>query len=89
VSTVERIQKVIQKPFYSIPVVNFAGKVIGMIPKNFIIVLIEQHCWYEHKEVEQKQSFLYRSVSERAMSTTNKNRNQNDQRFPKASDFEH
>ena len=41
VSTVERLYEICQKPFHSFPVVNMAGKVIGMIPKNFIIVLIE------------------------------------------------
>ena len=51
VSTVARIHEVITQPYHSIPVVNLNGKVIGIIPKNFIIVLIEQHCWYEHKEV--------------------------------------
>ena len=35
--------------FSSVPVVNMAGKIIGMIPKNFIIVLIENHAWYEHE----------------------------------------
>lgn len=52
VCTVQRLYEVTQKQFNSFPVVNIAGKVIGMIPKNFIIVLIEHHQWYEHKEVE-------------------------------------
>lgn len=52
VCTVQRLFEVTQKQFNSFPVVNIAGKVIGMIPKNFIIVLIEHHQWYEHKEVE-------------------------------------
>ena len=37
--------------FSTIPVVNMAGKVIGMIPSNFVIVLIENHAWYEHELV--------------------------------------
>ena len=80
-STVSRLNECIRKPFHSFPVVNMAGKVIGMIPKNFIIVLIEHHCWYEHKEVENKQSFLYKSVSERALSVTNKARKKIDDSF--------
>ena len=37
--------------FNSVPVVNMAGKIIGIIPKNFIIILIENHAWYEHEHV--------------------------------------
>ena len=37
--------------FTSIPVVNMAGKIIGMISKNFIITLVENHAWYEHELV--------------------------------------
>lgn len=70
VSTVQRIQEVILKPFHSFPVVNLAGKVIGLISKNVVIVLIEQHCWYEHKDLERKQPFLFRSVSDRTSSTS-------------------
>jgi len=55
--------------------VNFAGKVIGMIPKNFIIVLIEQHQWYEHQEIEFTQPLLYRSVSLRSSTTNKKSKN--------------
>jgi len=47
VCTVERLAEVLQYDFSSIPVVNMSGKTIGMIPKNFIVVLIENHWWYE------------------------------------------
>ena len=40
--------------FNSTPVVNMAGKIIGLIPTNFIIVLIENHAWYEHELTEDK-----------------------------------
>lgn len=33
--------------FSSIPVVNMAGRIIGVIPRDFVIVLIENHIWYE------------------------------------------
>jgi hypothetical protein len=32
--------------FSTIPVVNMAGRIIGLIPVNFIIVLLENHIWY-------------------------------------------
>ena len=37
--------------FNSTPVVNMAGKIIGLIPTNFIIILVENHAWYEHELV--------------------------------------
>lgn len=48
VCSVERLAEVCQDNvnYSSIPVVNMAGKIIGLIPKNFIIVLIENHHWY-------------------------------------------
>jgi hypothetical protein len=65
-----------------------AGKVIGLIPKNFIIVLIEQHAWYEHgqnnfagpvKTAATPIKSLYRSATIRdlaknAPSPTNRNK---------------
>ena len=47
VCSVDRLAEVCKdNQFSSIPVVNMAGKIIGLIPKNFIIVLIENHHWY-------------------------------------------
>ena len=47
VCSVDRLAEVCQDhQFSSIPVVNMAGRIIGLIPKNFIIVLIENHHWY-------------------------------------------
>lgn len=40
--------------FSSIPVVNMAGRIIGMIPRNFIIVLMENHVWYDESHVKGK-----------------------------------
>ena len=40
--------------FSSIPVVNMAGRIIGMIPRNFIIVLMENHVWYDESQVNGK-----------------------------------
>ena len=51
VCQVDRLQEVCSMGFSSIPVVNMAGRIIGLIPANFIIVLIEQHQWYEEEKV--------------------------------------
>ena len=39
--------------FSSIPVVNMAGRIIGLIPRNFVIVLIENHHWYNNDIVRE------------------------------------
>jgi len=46
VCQVQRLEQLIQTPYHTIPVVNMAGKLIGLIPKSFIFVLIENHQWY-------------------------------------------
>ena len=50
VCQVERLAEVLDNEFSSIPVVNMAGRIIGMIPKNFVIVLIENHHWYDQEK---------------------------------------
>ena len=50
ISSVRRLSEVINTPFNTFPVLNMAGNVMGMIPKNFIIVLIERLHWYELKK---------------------------------------
>ena len=37
--------------FNSIPVVNMAGRIIGLIPKSFIVILIENHWWYDEEQI--------------------------------------
>ena len=37
--------------FSSIPVVNMAGRIIGLIPANFVITLIEHHQWYAEEKI--------------------------------------
>ena len=58
--------------FSTIPVVNMAGRIIGMIPKNFVIVLIENHCWYKDDKIRAKTeagaSQFYRTAITRQLS---------------------
>ena len=35
--------------YHSIPVVNISGKLIGLIPKNFLIVILENLRFYDWK----------------------------------------
>ena len=63
VCQVDRLQEVCSMGFSSIPVVNMAGRIIGLIPANFIIVLIEQHQWYEEEKVIRGGSVASEQVS--------------------------
>ena len=47
---VERLAEVCSNSFNTIPVVNMAGRIIGLIPRNFVIVLLENHVWYDEED---------------------------------------
>jgi hypothetical protein len=49
VTTVEKLTEVLDSHYSTIAVVNLFGSLIGLIPKNFVIVLLENHWWYEEK----------------------------------------
>lgn len=50
VCSVERLIEVLNSHYSTIPVVNMYGSLIGLIPKSFVVVLIENHQWYELKK---------------------------------------
>ena len=52
VTTVERLSDVLSsdRGYSTISIVNMYGILIGLIPKSFVVVLLEQHQFYEHKE---------------------------------------
>jgi len=37
----------LQTTHSAFPVLNIQGNVVGIIPKNFIIILIERNMWYD------------------------------------------
>jgi len=53
--SVEAVSKLIQLPYSTFPVLNSAGNIVGMIPKNFLIVLIEYHHWLDESKLTAKQ----------------------------------
>jgi len=62
VPTVERLAQVLQTTHSAFPVLNMAGNIVGMIPKNFIIILLENHRWYSTDEKRSESvSHLYRT----------------------------
>jgi len=44
---VDYLSDILQKPYSMYPVLNTAGNIVGMMPKNFLIVLIENHHWMD------------------------------------------
>ena len=53
--TVEYLMTVLKKTFSMFPVLNRAGNLVGMIPKNFIIVLLENHHFYDVSLLDENQ----------------------------------
>jgi hypothetical protein len=49
--SVEYLVDILQKPFSQYPVMNSAGNIVGMMPKNFLIVMIENHHWMDLKKL--------------------------------------
>ena len=50
--SVEYLVDILTKPFSTYPVLNSAGNFVGMIPKNFLIVLIENHHWVDLRKLD-------------------------------------
>jgi CBS domain containing-hemolysin-like protein len=53
--SVEYLKDILQKPFSMFPVLNSAGNIVGMMPKNILIVLIENQHWLDLKKLTQQQ----------------------------------
>lgn len=47
VCSVRRLSEVMRASYNTLPVVNSSGNLIGMIPKNFLHVILENHHFYE------------------------------------------
>jgi predicted transcriptional regulator len=46
VVTVKKIHEALKSPHHGFPVMNMDNQVIGLIPKNFLIVLIRERAYY-------------------------------------------
>ena len=47
ICSVEYLRDILKKPFNMFPVVNTAGNIVGIMPKSFLIVLVENHHWVD------------------------------------------
>ena len=52
---ITHLQKLLQCGFSTFPVMNSSGNIVGVIPKNFIIVLIENHHWVDVNQLDSYQ----------------------------------
>lgn len=51
IASVSRIAEIIKDDKYNMfPVLNMAGNIFGLIPKNFLVILVEHHNWYRAPE---------------------------------------
>jgi hypothetical protein len=53
--SVEYLRDILKKPFNVFPVLNSAGNIVGMIPKSFLIVLVEQYHWVNTDKLDSQQ----------------------------------
>jgi len=58
VCTVERLSQVLQAGFNTIPVANMHGSIIGMVPKNFVVILIENQMFYENSRLSRAKTMI-------------------------------
>ena len=47
VPTVNSLIRLLRTTHSAFPVLNIKGNVVGIIPKNFIIILLERQMWYD------------------------------------------
>ena len=52
---IDHLAKILQRPYSSFPVVNSSGNIIGIIPKNFLIKLIELHHFVDQDSLDKNQ----------------------------------
>jgi H+/Cl- antiporter ClcA len=50
VETVKNIFTALKTPHHAFPVTNTSGQVIGLIPKNFLVVMIQRRVYYSHPD---------------------------------------
>jgi len=63
IESVENIKSALLSSHHGFPVMNSRGNVVGLIPKNFLIVLIKSKAWY----IWDKESALQDDLAAREM----------------------
>ena len=64
----EYLSEILQHDFSMFPVLNSAGNMVGMIPKNFLIVLLKHHNFIDESKLTERQKAklprMYRRLSD-------------------------
>ena len=50
VAKMEHIKVALQSSHHGFPVTNSKGRVVGLIPKNYLIILIQNNIYYKREE---------------------------------------
>lgn len=51
IAEMRQVQIALDSDHHAFPVLNTAGHLVGLIPKNILLVLTEKKCWYETKRL--------------------------------------
>lgn len=71
VESVKKIYEALQSPHHGFPVVNMSGQVVGLISKNYLIVLIKNKNYYSHPK--QKYFIMHNKVKKYLKGALTKN----------------
>ena len=50
VESVKKIYQALKSPHHAFPVLNLSGQVVGLMPKNFLFILVKKKSFYSHPE---------------------------------------
>lgn len=76
VDKVENILEALKTTHHGFPILNQRGIVTGLIPKNFIIIILRRHSFYQGFKVDKKLSVVHEDVQPRATNNINKSANE-------------
>jgi len=52
ISNMESCKKALQSPHNAFPVVNTAGRLVGLIPKSMVVVILEKKAFYDRDSTD-------------------------------------
>ena len=55
ISNMESCKKALQSPHNAFPVVNTAGRLVGLIPKSMVVVILEKKAFYDRESTDRSE----------------------------------
>ena len=55
ISNMESCKKALQSPHNAFPVVNTAGRLVGLMPKNIVVAILEKKHFYDKESIDRSQ----------------------------------